>query len=52
MHYRLSALGFEVLAPVGEFAALSSRVIQYEGNEIDIDTNPEPRTAILKYVSG
>jgi L-ascorbate metabolism protein UlaG (beta-lactamase superfamily) len=48
MHYRGEGFGFDVIAPVTDFAALCDNVEYAEGNSLELKRGGTGRTVILK----
>lgn len=51
MHYRSDTFGFDVLARLEDYLALSGNVVRYPGNSLELTPETPAQTAILTYLS-
>ena len=49
MHYRLGALGYDVIAELGDYTSLCDNVIYYPGNSAELTAETPAQTAVLTY---
>lgn len=49
MHYRLGAMGFDVIAELSDFTALCGNTIYYPGNTMELTADTPAQTAVLTY---